>query len=199
MTDGHCCVAADKQQRGRHSNYIGTSKHHRIGAFDWNSCFIKQINATIRCAWDEQRLASLLSQPPNVDRRETIYIFFYADELQNTFFIKMRRQRQLNQDAVHRFIIVQTFDQLFQFSLRNIRGEMMTDRTHAEFFACFAFRLYISRRVDAVADQNGCQRRSGFSSCDELSHGGGYSIAHFLRNQFSIYQLSCHVFSSSSL
>ena len=63
-------------------------KHHCVRAFNFYTGFFKEINTAIRRARHEQRLASLLSQPTNIQRGKSIHIFFDVDERKNALFIQ---------------------------------------------------------------------------------------------------------------
>ena len=145
VADRHRGVLADQQQRRRHADDVRAPQHHGVRAFDLDAGLLEQVDAAVRCARDEQRLAALLGQAANVDGRETVHILFDADELQNALLVQVRRQGQLHQNAVDLFTPIQLLDQFFKFFLGNVLRQVVADGTHPQFLASLAFRAHVGR------------------------------------------------------
>ena len=93
------------------------------------------------------------------DRMKTVDIFVRRNRFENFFRANMRRQRQLDQNAVNVFVFVELVHEREQFSFRNRRRQQMLERFDADFLARFFFVAHVNVRRRIVAHQYHRQAR----------------------------------------
>jgi hypothetical protein len=125
----HRRLALEQQQRDRLADDVRFADHHRVEAVIVIDHAVEQLHAAERCARDQ--FAAAGGQPPDIDRMEPVDILGRRDPVQNQQRVDLRRERQLDQDAVHCLVRVQSVDQGEQRRLGRVGGQPMLERAHA--------------------------------------------------------------------
>ena len=122
MTDGHGRVLRQQQQRRRLAHDVGAADDHCIFAADIDAGGLDHADAARRGAGQVARLADL--HTAHVDRRKAIHILLRRDGVNNGFLVDLRRQRQLDKDAVYGGVGGQLFYLGQQGFLGRISGQV---------------------------------------------------------------------------
>ena len=88
---------------------------------------------------------------PDVVRVEPVHVLGGVDALQHGRRADVRRQRQLDEDAVDRRVRVQPVDQREELGLARGGGQVVRDRDDARFLAGAALVAHVDRRGGVVA------------------------------------------------
>src|SRR5271156_6841993 len=113
MTDGDRGVGVDQQHGGRLADDVAASYDDSVLPGDGNVAAFENLDDSGGRAWHQA--GPLCREQPDVDGMKAVDIFRWIDGHQYSFRVHVRRQRQLNQDAVDVVAAVQVFDQGKQF------------------------------------------------------------------------------------
>ena len=152
MRDGHGGVFGQQKLRHRLADDVGAADHHRFEAGERGMHGLRQHDAAERRARHQRRQAG--GEPPGVDRMEAVDVLRRIDGVEHLLGVDLLRQRQLHQDAVHRRIGVELFDQRHQLGLADAVRQPMIERLHAGFVGRLGLAADIGLARRIVAGQN---------------------------------------------
>ena len=107
VTNGYRCVAElllHHQLSHWLAHDVRTAEYHTLLATGLYLIVLQQRQNTQRCSRDKARQAD--SHSPHIDRMESIHILAIINRLDDFLLIDMFRQRQLDDEAIHVFILI---------------------------------------------------------------------------------------------
>ena len=105
---------------------------------------------------------------------KTVHILGRRDRLDDLLRVDVRRQRQLNQDAVNRRVIVQRLDARQQFGFQHVGRVALQHRMQAVVFASLDLVAHIHLAGRAVADQHHGQSRRDAAGAEQRGALGDF-------------------------
>ena len=112
----------------------------------------QQAHAAVRRARTQHR--ALQHQPADVVRMKAVDVLARVDALGHSLRIDLLRQRQLDQDPVHRRVGIQLVDQRQQLVFRRVGRQVVRKRQHVRGFGEFALVAHVDLRGRVFADQH---------------------------------------------
>jgi hypothetical protein len=122
MGDGHRRAFAEQQHRHRLADDVGAADHHRVLAARLAKLRLQQVQAAERRARHQRVEAG--RQPPGVERVEAVDVLGRVDRGDHPRGVDLRRQRQLDEDAVDALVGVELRDQVEQLGLAVVSGSL---------------------------------------------------------------------------
>jgi len=123
---------------------------------------------------------------------EPVHVFVQADHAQDSFLVEVFRERELDQDPVHLWIGVQLPDQVLDFLLSCVGGQVVPKGRNADLVARLALHPHVTLRRRIIAHQHrrqtGTRAVLGFHPGDICSDLLPYASG----NCFSIDQRGAH-------
>ena len=155
VADGHGGVALEQQERHRLADQVAAPDHDGAGALELDAGGVEQ-------AHDAERRARAQAGVPRdqaglVQRVQAVDVLGRIDGVEDRRGIDVRRQRQLDENAVGIAARVELLHQLEQLVLRGGRRQLVRDRRDAALGAGLALVAHVGRRGGVVADQHGRQ------------------------------------------
>ena len=120
MADGDCRIIFQQQRCHRFAHDVASADDNTVLSCDVDAVFLKHCNDSARSCWCKALVPD--AQKSNVDRMEAVHILFRQNRAQNRLFVNLLWQRQLYQDSVHRFILIQSLYHLQQLLLGGLLG-----------------------------------------------------------------------------
>mmetsp|Transcript_9477 Transcript_9477/g.15049 ORF Transcript_9477/g.15049 Transcript_9477/m.15049 type:complete len:293 (-) Transcript_9477:321-1199(-) len=111
VAHGHCGIHGLQQRSHWHSDDVRAAKHHCIFPTDFYPAALQHLNAA---SWSARHghwgIPTLQAQIAYVQGREAIHILAHLDHFQGHCFVHVVWQGELNEDSVHRRIVVELCD-----------------------------------------------------------------------------------------
>src|SRR5712672_499879 len=153
MADGDGGVCVHKQQGHRFTNDIAAAEDNGVCALDLNIVAAQNLHAAGGRAGNEAGTAA--DQPAKVHRMEAVHIFCGINGFENSFGVDLRREGKLNQDSVHRIVVVKVFHKVQHlFGSDGSRGSVHPTR-QPELLGGGDLGFYVELRGGIFADQDG--------------------------------------------
>ena len=143
MHDADRAVLAQQQLRHRLADDVGAADDDRLAAGEaiGSQGLAQQVQAAVGRAGDQQVVgqgAAAGEQPADVERVEAVHVLLGQDRMQDGVAVDLRRQRQLDQDAVGAPIAVERVDPLFH----GIRGSVREMERQVAEWGAVSFKFY---------------------------------------------------------
>ena len=100
MHDGHGGVAPLQEHRGGDADHVASADDDCFFAGDLDPAAFQELDASARCARDEQGLASALREAAGVERVESVDVLLVVDGAEDAFLVDVAGHRELHEDAV---------------------------------------------------------------------------------------------------
>src|SRR5262249_23879604 len=130
---------------------------------------------------------------------KSIDVLIRVNGLDDFIGVDLYRQRQLNKNAMYRWIVVELRDQGEQFGLAGAAGQPVIERLHAALHRHLLFAGYIGFARRVVAHQHYGQPRPEAVCCNEALHLRGDLGAQLGRGGLSIDQHRRHLAATSRI
>src|SRR5882762_10091448 len=114
MADSHCGMPLQQQAGYRPADDLTAADYARVRAGNFDLVAIQQLNDSRWSAWNES--GTTHCQQTYVRRVEGIHVLRWIDCFKNRGLVNLFWQRQLNQDAVDVFMLIQPGDDSKQVS-----------------------------------------------------------------------------------
>ena len=131
MGNRHRAAFSDQQLRHGLAHNIGTPDHHRFKPREIPQLVLGQHDAALGRAGNQTILACC--KPARIHDMEPVHILIWVDGIDNLVGIDLGWQRQLHQNAMHGWILVELVYQRQQFSLQCRGRQAMLEAFHARF------------------------------------------------------------------
>ena len=117
MREWHGSVAVQQQHGNGNADDVAATNNNRVLSCDLHTVPIEQLDASLGSARHEQRFTALHGQLTNVEGMETIHVLLDGDGVQDSLFVDVLGERQLNEDSVDFGVGVQLYHHLEQLIL----------------------------------------------------------------------------------
>ena len=182
MRDGHRRIGVEQQLRHRLADDVRPADHHRLEPRQITQAVGQQHHATQRRAGDEAALAD--RKAAGIGDVEPVDVLVGTDRGDHRLFVEMVGKRQLDKDAVHRRIGVQSLDQREQFGLARIGGQAMFETFHVRRDSRLVLAAHIDLARGILAHQHhrepglapGCLRELLRLRADAFAQLGGKAL-----------------------
>ena len=152
MSDRHRAIGIDEQLGHGPADDVRTADHHRFEPAEIAKLILQQHQATQRRAGHEAVQA--YAQPPGVDDVEPIDVFVRIDRGDHLPFVHVLGQGQLDENAVHVRIRVESDNAFEQFAFGCIGRELEFEACHIGFGARLRFRADVNLAGRIFSDQH---------------------------------------------
>ena len=122
---------------------------------------------------------------------ESVHVLGGVDRVQHLLAVDLLRQRKLHQDAVHRRIGVELFDQRQHLALRRVLGKLVIERAHAGFDRLLRLVAHVDGARRILADQHDREARHDAERRD-APHFGRDRGAQLGRDRLSVDDSARH-------
>ena len=157
---------------------------------------MKQLDDSVRGAGQEP--GASLHQKTDVDGRKGVDIFQWGHRVEYRPLVKpdtsvaLRRQGQLDQDAVDRRIVVESADDLEEFLLAGRRRQTKGPTLNSDLLAGPTFVANIHLAGGVFSDEDRGQARLRAALLDELMNVPANLLANIGGDAFSVQDSRCH-------
>ncbi len=146
-----------QQHRQRPANDVRAPNHHRISTGQVAEIILQQHQAPGRRARRQAILAN--DKFADILDMEAVHILVRTDRVDHLPFVDLPRQRQLNQNAMHRRVAIQSLHQRQQLALGRISRQLVLERVHTRGHGLLALVQDIHRARRILTDQHHRQPR----------------------------------------
>jgi hypothetical protein len=144
-----------EQHRLRLADDVAASDDHRMRAGQRHTGVFEQLHHAIGGARHEARLAG--HQRTDVADMKAVDILQRRNGLDHPLRVQVGRQRHLDQDAVHRRVVVQVVDASQQHRFGGVGGQVVQDRADPRLVAVGDLVLHVDAGGRVVAHQDHSQ------------------------------------------
>ena len=152
MRDGHRAVRAQEQLRHRLADDVGAAEYDSAQAGEIAQAILQQHQAAQRRAGHQRVLAR--RQPTRVDDMKPVDVLGRVDGVDHRGGVDLRRQRQLDQDAMNGWVAIQPFDQGQQIVLTGFDVQPVFETAHPDLQGLAGLVAHIDFAGRIVADQD---------------------------------------------
>lgn len=124
MTQRHSSIRILQEVANGATNDVTATKHHCVLAGGVDPAHPQELHHGLRCARNEERTAATLGQLANVDGSKPVNILLVGDGGSNGMLRQVWRDGQLDENTVHRRVIVGLGDFLEDLGLANSLGKV---------------------------------------------------------------------------
>ena len=124
MADRNGSICGSQEVADRAPHYVTAPQYYCFFACGINPTNAEQLHHTLRRTGDEKRFPTPFSQFTNVDSPKTVHILFVSYGRGDRMFGNMLREGKLDEDAVHRWVVVCFGDFMDDLKLRDGLGEV---------------------------------------------------------------------------
>ena len=118
MADGDSGIAVKQELGNRKSDNLAAADHDCPLSLDFHACLIQHSDNAFRGARHGARL--LLPEGCDIERMEAVNVLVLGNRGNDLVLGNMVRQRQLDENAVHAVIGIETGDEIKEFSLGDV-------------------------------------------------------------------------------
>ena len=184
MADRDRAVGSEQELRHRLADDVGAPDDDRLLPRQVAQFVFQQHHAADRGAGRHRGPAG--RESARIDDMEAVDILLGTDRIQDPKRVDLRRQRQLDQNAVDPVVRVQRLDQRQKFRLADPLAETMLEAPHAGLFG----RLPLVPDIDAagrvVADEDDREAGRRAAALRQRAHGGADSHAQSRREALAV-------------
>src|SRR6266404_4212206 len=155
MADGDGGVCMHQQKRHRFANDVAAAEDGGVGALNLNIVAAQNFHAAGGRAGNEAGTAA--DQPAKVHRMEAVNVFCGINGFENSFGVDLRRERKLNQDSVHRIVVVKVFHKVQHLFGSDGSRRSLHPTRQPELFGGGDLGFYVELRGRIFADKDGGQ------------------------------------------
>ena len=190
MADAHGSVLLHEHERRGLADDIAGTHHHHVAAGHGNVFGLEQLLHTIGRARREHRAAG--DEATDVVEMETVHVLVHGDAFQHRRNTDMRRQRQLDEDAVDGRVGIQGIDTVEYLLLAGAGGQLHERGLDTHVLASADLVAHIDARSGTVAHQNDREPGSTPPLGLQCVDAAGIPFAQRLRNSATIDDLGRH-------
>src|SRR5712671_575869 len=155
MADGDGGIGVHKQQGHRFANDVTASEDDCVGALNLNIVAAQDFHAAGGRARDKSGPPT--DQTPKAHGMEAVNVFCGINSFENSLGVDLRREGKLNQDAVHRIVVVEVAHKIQHLLGSAGGGRGVHPTCQPELPGGGDFGFYVKLRCRIFADQDGGQ------------------------------------------
>ena len=175
MADGHGGVAFEQQGGHRLADDRRAADHHRVATGDLDPLTLEELDDARWGGRSEGLLPE--PEPPDVVRREAVHVLGRAHVLEDLAFREASRQRELDQEAVHRVVGVERLDGGDHLRRARVVRERLDPAREAGTERVPLLAAHVDVRSRVLAHQQHRQARRPMPLGDHRGHLGGHLFA----------------------
>ena len=180
-----------EQQPGhRLADDVRSPDDHRVEPGKLAQPVLEQHQAAERRAGDEARKAG--GEPSRILDVEAIDILRRIDGVDHRTFVDLRRQGQLDEDAVHRIVRIEPRDEIDQLGLGCLDRQAMLEACHARRDRRLALGAHIDLARRILADKNDREARRPAGRFHKGGHRGRHALAKARREGLAVDDRPAH-------
>ena len=151
QSDGGIGLASREQGGDGFAHDVAASYHDGVLPGDVKSGRLYQLQYAVRSARKKALLAD--HHASDVNRRESVNVFFRGDRVYDLVFVEALRQRKLHQNSVYGGVGIQLRDCRKQLAFRSRRWHSDLSRHDSSFGACLLLRRHVADARGIVPDE----------------------------------------------
>src|SRR5882724_6026212 len=187
MAGGDGGIGVHKQKRHRFANDVAAAEDDGVGALNLNIVAAQNFHATRRRARDKARAAA--DEATKAYGMEAVNVFCGINSFENSLRVDLRREGKLNQDTVHRVVVVEVAHKIQHLLGSAGGGRGVHPTCQPELLGGGDFGFYVKLRGRIFADQD-----SGQTGADAFTGKAGdftFQLSEDFVADFGSIQYAC--------